>query len=91
MLPAHIMHPLGNKDEISDSTDHPPSSLSGPSSSYPEPFDTIERRYITKSLAYFKGNVQKTAKALQLSPSTLYRKLAQWNNPQNSLQDYAQD
>jgi len=91
MLPAHIMHPLANKDEISDSTDRPPSSLSGPSSSYPEPFDTIERRYITKSLTYFKGNVQKTAKALQISPSTLYRKLAKWNNPQNSPQDCPQD
>jgi two-component system repressor protein LuxO len=43
-----------------------------------EPFHVQERRIIEEALALFDGNLARAAAALELSPSTLYRKKEQW-------------
>ncbi|MGV6801721.1 MAG: sigma 54-interacting transcriptional regulator [bacterium] len=44
------------------------------------PFTEIEREIIESVLKIYDGNPSKAAKALGLSPSTLYRKLSLWNS-----------
>ena len=43
-----------------------------------EPLRVAERRLVEAALAEFDGNIPKAARALEISPSTLYRKLAAW-------------
>jgi DNA-binding NtrC family response regulator len=38
----------------------------------------IERRAITKTIDMYQGNIVKAASELEVSPSTLYRKIQQW-------------
>ncbi len=45
------------------------------------PLAEIERLVIEATLARFNGSVPKTARALALSPSTLYRKIDGWRSP----------
>lgn len=43
-----------------------------------EPLAVVERRIIERAIALSDGRVRKAAKALEVNPSTLYRKLATW-------------
>ena len=42
------------------------------------PFWRQEQRIIERALAAFDGNTHKAAAALEISPSTIYRKLQNW-------------
>ena len=43
-----------------------------------EPLDTVVRRTIEQAIAFSDGNIPKAAAALQVSPSTLYRRIQAW-------------
>lgn len=43
-----------------------------------QPLATIERNAIERTIAYFDDNVVQAASALEVSPSTLYRKMQSW-------------
>jgi DNA-binding NtrC family response regulator len=43
-----------------------------------EPLDAIVRRTIERAIAQCDGNIPKAAAALQVSPSTLYRRIQAW-------------
>lgn len=45
------------------------------------PLAEAERRIITATLALHKGSIPKAARMLELSPSTLYRKIEGWRSP----------
>lgn len=53
-------------------------SLSPPDPSQVEPLAVTERRAIEHAIALFEGNIALAAAALDLSPSTLYRKKQSW-------------
>src|SRR5947209_12382470 len=42
------------------------------------PMEEIERRELLRALVIFRGDVIKTAKALKLGKTTVYRKLERW-------------
>lgn len=42
------------------------------------PLDEMERMYIEAVISTFGGNIPRAARALAVSPSTLYRKMARW-------------
>jgi two-component system repressor protein LuxO len=44
-----------------------------------EPLAVVERRVIEQAIAACRGNVPEAARKLEVAPSTLYRKLAQWS------------
>ena len=44
-----------------------------------EPLDVLERRIIENAVKLCKGNVPKAAALLEVSPSTLYRKMKGWS------------
>jgi two-component system repressor protein LuxO len=56
----------------------PPAAATLPSSSPVEPLWRAERRLVEAALAAAAGNVVRAAAMLELSPSTLYRKLQSW-------------
>ena len=43
-----------------------------------EPYWVQERRIIEEALAAFDGNLSRAAAALEISPSTIYRKREAW-------------
>lgn len=43
-----------------------------------EPLAIVERRVIEHAIAICEGNIPKASRKLQVAPSTIYRKLAQW-------------
>jgi len=43
-----------------------------------EPLAVVERRVIEQAIALSGGRVRKAAKALEVNPSTLYRKISSW-------------
>ena len=43
-----------------------------------EPLATVERRVIEQAIALCKGNIPEAARKLEVAPSTIYRRLAQW-------------
>lgn len=43
------------------------------------PLALVERRAIENALRAFGGNISRAAKALQVNPSTIYRKMASWS------------
>lgn len=45
-----------------------------------EPFAVVERRIIEAAISAFDGNIALAAAALDLSPSTLYRKKLAWQD-----------
>ncbi|MCW5736948.1 MAG: sigma-54-dependent Fis family transcriptional regulator [Enhydrobacter sp.] len=60
-----------------------PSAAAAPDSSAAandaiEPLDMVVRRTIERAIALSDGNIPKAASALQVSPSTLYRRLQAW-------------
>lgn len=42
------------------------------------PLSMIEKHYILATIALFEGSITEAAKALEINPSTLYRKLDKW-------------
>jgi DNA-binding NtrC family response regulator len=48
----------------------------------------IERRAITKTIKRCSGNVVKAASELEVSPSTLYRKIQQWQESSDELNEH---
>lgn len=55
-------------------------SFSTPSNSGIEPLAVVEKRVIEQAIALSDGRVRKAAKALEVNPSTLYRKIASWQS-----------
>ena len=47
-----------------------------------EPLDTVVRRTIERAIAQCDGNIPKAAAALEVSPSTIYRRLQTWQAEQ---------
>jgi two-component system repressor protein LuxO len=47
-----------------------------------EPLDTVVRRTIERAIAQCDGNIPKAAAALQVSPSTIYRRIQAWQAEQ---------
>jgi two-component system, repressor protein LuxO len=43
------------------------------------PLERVEREAVDYALQAFGGNVAKAARALQVNPSTLYRKIQAWS------------
>lgn len=43
-----------------------------------EPLASLERRVIEQAIALCKGNIPEAARKLEVAPSTIYRRLAQW-------------
>jgi two-component system repressor protein LuxO len=43
-----------------------------------EPLAAVERRVIEQAIAACRGNIPEAARKLEVAPSTIYRKLAQW-------------
>jgi two-component system repressor protein LuxO len=68
MLPASI---AGNRPAPGN---RPP----GSSNAAPVPLWQEERRAIEAALAAFDGNIARAAAALEISPSTIYRKRQAW-------------
>ena len=77
-------------DSLTDTTDAPqvrpvvatdPASHPALATLIGKPLAEIERLVIEATLARYGGSVPRTARALDLSPSTLYRKLDGWAKP----------
>ncbi len=66
--------PAGNTHEAARDTGPLP-RLSSPSI---DPYWMQEQRIIEEALKAFDGNAQKAAAALEIAPSTIYRKLQSW-------------
>ena len=54
--------------------------VAGQPASVVEPFWIEEKRIIERAIAHFDGNVGKAAAALDISPSTIYRKRQAWTS-----------
>lgn len=48
------------------------------------PFWLQERRIIEEAMRQFNGNIGKAARALEISPSTIYRKIQNWHGDGNN-------
>jgi DNA-binding NtrC family response regulator len=46
------------------------------------PLADVERELIEATIEHCGGSIPRAAKMLELSPSTIYRKLESWNGPQ---------
>ena len=60
------------------------SALSVPSTHMVTPFAEQERQIIEDALGVFQGNISQAAAALQISPSTIYRKKQGWDLMQSN-------
>jgi two-component system, repressor protein LuxO len=49
------------------------------------PYRMQEQKIIEKALAAFGGNAQKAAAALEIAPSTIYRKLQSWTQGRGAV------
>ena len=59
-------------------------SLNAPSINVITPFAEQERQIIEDALGAYHGNITQAAEALQISPSTIYRKKQGWDLAQSS-------
>jgi two-component system, repressor protein LuxO len=50
------------------------------------PLAEMERAYVMKVISLCAGNIPRSARALDISPSTLYRKLAGWEGASRRAQ-----
>ncbi|QCI65726.1 sigma-54-dependent transcriptional regulator [Phreatobacter stygius] len=73
MLPLALAH---GSAEIRP--DEPPVAADPAQVPAVEPFSVQERRIIEEALAAFDGNLSRAAAALEISPSTIYRKRESW-------------
>jgi two-component system, repressor protein LuxO len=63
-----------------DASDHDPkTNLENPDRIIP--FEELERDYIAHAVSICRGNIQKAALAMGLSPATVYRKISQYEIP----------
>ena len=60
------------------------SASSVPSTHMVTPFAEQERQIIEDALGVFQGNITQAAEALQISPSTIYRKKQGWDHAQSN-------
>ncbi len=83
MLPS----PINNKHSNTTTSQLPQKTLT-PQNNYPShnsvktpprPFWQIEKEAIKEAVEFCNGDVVQAAKFLEISPSTIYRKLRQWN------------
>ena len=58
----------------------PESSLDSPNQQVIQPLAVVERYAIERAIDFCDGNVVKAATALEVSPSTLYRKVQSWQS-----------
>jgi two-component system repressor protein LuxO len=73
MLPASV-NPASAEPQTGDLS--PPAGMASPAVM---PFWQEERRVIENALAAFGGNIARAAAALEISPSTIYRKRQAWS------------
>lgn len=59
-------------------------ALNAQSTNVITPFAEQERQIIEDALGAFHGNITQAAAALQISPSTIYRKKQGWEHPQSN-------
>lgn len=64
--------------EIGATFASPTTVVAGPAEIVIEPFWITERRVIENAVAIFGGNTARAAAALEISPSTIYRKRERW-------------
>lgn len=81
-VPAHLVIEDVEQEEFNRLNANAPAPLAespAPESGEAvEPFAVTERRIIERAIATFGGNISAAAAALELSPSTLYRKKLAW-------------
>ncbi len=53
-----------------------------------EPLDLVIRRAIEDAITRFDGNIPRAAAALEVAPSTLYRKIQTWQKGQDAMPHY---
>lgn len=88
---ANGLHYSANHDTARAGTNAPPTVAAAPhapahnatASSGIEPLAVTERRVIEQAIALSGGRVRAAAKALEVNPSTLYRKIASWQSEEN--------
>ncbi|OIN13121.1 sigma-54-dependent transcriptional regulator [Oceanisphaera psychrotolerans] len=72
MLPAPLDTPLAHGTPAQLVTDAIPAPV--------VPLAVVERQAIEKAISHCQGNVSRAAALLEVSPSTIYRKLQSWGN-----------
>lgn len=88
---ANGLHYSANQDTVRAVTGAPPAAAPAPhapafnaaAGSGIEPLAVTERRIIEQAIALSGGRVRAAAKALEVNPSTLYRKIASWQSEEN--------
>lgn len=73
MLPAPLDRPLTAQTASELVTDALPAPI--------VPLAVLERQAIERAISHCQGNVSRAAALLEVSPSTIYRKLQSWDNP----------
>lgn len=73
MLPAPLDRPLTAQAASELVTDALPAPI--------VPLAVLERQAIERAISHCQGNVSRAAALLEVSPSTIYRKLQSWDNP----------
>ncbi|GHA18210.1 sigma-54-dependent transcriptional regulator [Oceanisphaera arctica] len=72
MLPAPLDTPHAQSSTAQRVTDAMPAPI--------VPLSVIERQAIERAISHCQGNVSRAAALLEVSPSTIYRKLQSWDN-----------
>lgn len=72
MLPAPLDTPQAHSSTAQPVTDAMPAPI--------VPLSVIERQAIERAISHCQGNVSRAAAMLEVSPSTIYRKLQSWDN-----------
>ncbi|WP_417614804.1 sigma-54-dependent transcriptional regulator [Oceanisphaera sp.] len=73
MLPAPLDQPLSQQATSELVTDALPAPI--------VPLAVLERQAIERAISHCQGNVSRAAALLEVSPSTIYRKLQSWDTP----------
>lgn len=73
MLPAPLDRPMTAQTASELVTDALPAPI--------VPLAVLERQAIERAISHCQGNVSRAAALLEVSPSTIYRKLQSWDNP----------
>jgi two-component system repressor protein LuxO len=75
MLPVQLLHKMEGADSLQEKQ-----NAGNPQSI--RPLAELEREVIERALELYAGNIARAASVLGVSPSTLYRKRAVWENDQ---------
>ncbi|GLS86750.1 sigma-54-dependent Fis family transcriptional regulator [Cypionkella aquatica] len=85
MLPASLPQQAQAPATYISAVAHPPPAAPAPTMAIDgllgRPLAEVERLVIEATLALYHGSVPKAARVLELSPSTLYRKIENWSKP----------